>query len=227
MGAVHPQVTRVKYDREVANLSRDAARHRSLGIFLLAAEYPTVLVGFASPKLKPAAFIFAMHVDYTDYDLQAPSIRFVDPFTSAPYKASEVPTQMMRTVGPPRPAAVPFPPELAGQAPLPGNPGQPPGFPPPGTPQAPPMGGLMIVEQQPLLQAYGPDDIPFLCLPGVREYHDHPGHSGDHWELHRTIGAGSLARLVQVVHTYAVQPVQGWNVHLNPQFTLAYGEPPL
>ncbi|WP_280791021.1 putative metal-binding protein [Blastococcus sp. TF02A_35] len=227
MGAVHPQVTRVKYDREIANLSRDAARHRSLGIFLLAAEYPTVLVGFASPKLKPAAFIFAMHVDYSDYDLQAPSVRFVDPFTSVPYKASEVPTKMMRAVGPPRPAAVPFPSELAGQAPFPSNPGQPPGSPPPDTPHAPPMGAFMIVEHQPLLQDYGPDDIPFLCLPGVREYHDHPGHSGDPWELHRTTGAGSLARLVHVVHKYAVEPLGGWSVQLTPQISLGYGEPPL
>lgn len=225
-GAVDPQVARTKYDREVANLSRDAARHRSLGVFLLAADYPTVLVGFASPKLKPAAFIFAMHVDYADYDLQAPSVRFVDPFTSVPYKASELPTKMMRTVGPPRPAPMPFPPEVPAQTPLPGPPGQPPPFAAPDAPQTP-MGGFMIVEHQPLLQDYGPEDIPFLCLPGVREYHDHPAHSGDPWELHRTTGAGSLARLVDVVRTYAVEPLGGWAVQLTPQISLGYGEPPL
>lgn len=35
--------------------------------------------------------------------------------------------------------------------------------------------------------------LPFLCLPGVREYHQHPQHSGDDWLLHRSRGEGRLA----------------------------------
>jgi hypothetical protein len=35
--------------------------------------------------------------------------------------------------------------------------------------------------------------LPFLCLPGVREYHQHPQHSGDDWLLHRARGEGRLA----------------------------------
>jgi hypothetical protein len=220
-GAVHPQVARTKYAREVENLSRDAAHYRSLGVFLLEADYPTVLIGFAAPKLKPAPFVFAMEADYSDYDLLPPSVRFVDPFTSVPYKASELPTKMLRQVGPARPAnlPVPSPPEAAEVG---GARAEAPGPVP-----VPMMGGLMIVEHQPLLQDYGPDEIPFLCLPGVREYHEHPGHSGDAWELHRRNGAGSLVRLVDVVRTYAVDPVAGWQVNLTPQVSLGYGEPPL
>src|SRR5690242_10037850 len=26
---------------------------------------------------------------------------------------------------------------------------------------------------------------PFFCIPGIRQYHDHPQHSGDSWLLHR------------------------------------------
>jgi hypothetical protein len=219
-------VNRTKYNREVANLSRDAARYRSLGVFLLSAEYPTVLVGFAAARLKPAPLIFAMLADYADFDLRAPSVRFVDPFTSVPYKQSELPTQMMRSTRQPTPAGFPF--GLGVPHPIGAN------LSGPGTDAtgvtgadaAPPAAGFMLV-QQPLLQAYGPDDIPFLCLAGVREYHEHPGHSGDPWELHRCTGAGSLARLVEVVRTYAVEPVAGWNVQLVPQVTLGYGEPPL
>lgn len=232
MGAVHPQVARAKYDREIAPLARDAARYRSLGVFLLAAERPTVLVGFAAPKLKPAPFIFAMQVDYTDYDLQAPSVRFVDPFTSVPYKASELPTKMLRTVGSPSVAEIPVPPGLPGPlaaaAPPGGNVAGAGGAASPALSFA----GFTITQQQPLLQDYGPDEIPFLCLPGVREYHEHPGHSGDPWELHRLTGAGShggagsLVRLVEVVRTYAVAPVAGWTVSLAPQVALGYGEPP-
>jgi hypothetical protein len=28
--------------------------------------------------------------------------------------------------------------------------------------------------------------VPFLCLRGIREYHEHPQHSGDDWMLYRT-----------------------------------------
>lgn len=251
-GATHPRVNVAKYEREVENFERDAARYRSLGVFLLAADYPTVLIAFAAPQLKPSPLVFAMHADYTDYDLQPPSVRFVDPFTSEPYKASELPTMMMRSVEQPLPPGVAFP---AGGA---GQPGAPPGMTPARQADGPPLGipasdpvadaeaapgivrqpaaagpvvpspqaGVVFVAQQPLLQAYGPDEIPFLCLAGTREYHQHPGHSGDSWELHRTTGAGSLVRLIEVVRTYAVEPIGGWSVNLVPQVTLGYGEAP-
>lgn len=95
--------------------------------------------------------------------------------------------------------------------------------------QSPPVGlqpgGVAMVEQ--LMQAYGPESIPFLCLPGTREYHDHPGHSGDPWELHRSAGAGRLVRILDVIDTYGVRPITGFNVALAPQIQgLAQGEPP-
>jgi Predicted metal binding domain len=36
---------------------------------------------------------------------------------------------------------------------------------------------------------------PFFCVPGIREYHDHPQHTGDPWLLHRAGGEGSLATI--------------------------------
>lgn len=226
LGAVHPQVARAKYEREVEQFSRDGGRHRALGVLLLEAEFPTVLLGFAAPKLKPPAFIFGMLVDYTDYDLVPPSVRFVDPFTSRPLTAAELPTKMMRTVQPAGASPFPFPfpqPPVGPVAALDAGPAG--GDPHDGPPVVAPP-GLFFVEQQPLLQDYGPETLPFLCLPGVREYHQHPGHSGDAWELHRPDGAGALARLADVVRTYAVDPVGGWSVTLVPQVSLGYGEPP-
>ncbi|HLK53358.1 MAG TPA: putative metal-binding protein, partial [Candidatus Angelobacter sp.] len=41
------------------------------------------------------------------------------------------------------------------------------------------------VDVQPLLVAHSGEDIPFLCIPGVREYHSHPAHTGNSWFLHR------------------------------------------
>jgi hypothetical protein len=110
-------------------------------------------------------------------------------------------------------------PYRANQLPTPLNRGIP--QPVPGAPE-----GVQMLIQQPLMQGYAPEDIPFLCLAGVREYHDHPGHSGDSWELHRPSRAGALVRLVEVIHTYGVAPLVGWNVNFNPQVTFGWAEPP-
>ena len=74
-----------------------------------------------------------------------------------------------------------------------------------------------MVGQQPLMQAAKPEDIPFLCIAGVREYHEHPAHSGDAWELHRKAGAGRLVRLLEVIDTYGVRPISGYNIELVPR----------
>jgi hypothetical protein len=75
--------------------------------------------------------------------------------------------------------------------------------------------------------AHGPDDIPFLCIAGTREYHEHPAHSGDAWELHRQAGAGRLVRILDVIHTYGVAPINGYAVTLTPQITgFSLGEVP-
>ena len=81
--------------------------------------------------------------------------------------------------------------------------------------QAPPGGGIpRVIQEQPLMQAAKPDDIPFLCIAGVREYHDHPAHSGDAWELHRKAGAGRLVRLLEVFETYGVRPISGYQIEI-------------
>ena len=85
---------------------------------------------------------------------------------------------------------------------------------------------VQLNKAEDLMQAHSPEAIPFLCIPGVKEYHDHPGHSGDPWELHRPAGAGRLVRLLEVITKYGVEPVTGFNVNLVPQVTFAVSEPP-
>ena len=82
------------------------------------------------------------------------------------------------------------------------------------------------IEVQELMQAHSPEDLPFLCVAGVREYHDHPGHSGDPWEIHRSAGEGRMVRLLEVISKYALEPVTGFHVNLVPQVTFAVSEPP-
>lgn len=181
---VDPEVSRSKFDREIAEYRELEEEYRTRGWLLLSAEFPHVLIALASPKLRPPAIVTGVAFDYTNYDAQPPSVRLVNPFTGEPYAHKDLPTQLLQPVQ---------------------------GDPVPGMPN-----GARLVLQQPLMQAHAPDDIPFLCLAGVREYHEHPGHTGDSWELHRPSGAGRLIRLLDVIHRYGVQPISGYSVQLQP-----------
>ena len=87
-------------------------------------------------------------------------------------------------------------------------------------------GKAQLDTAQDLMQAHSPEDLPFLCIPGVKEYHDHPGHSGDPWEIHRSAGEGRLVRLLDVISKYGLEPVKDFHVNLTPQVTLSFSKPP-
>jgi len=53
---------------------------------------------------------------------------------------------------------------------------------------------------------------PFLCLPGIREYHNHPQHTGDDWLIHRTSGAGRLTVICERIWQRMVRNVVGLRV---------------
>lgn len=186
---VDPAVSRAKFDREVAEYRALEADYRARGWLLLHAVFPEILVVMAAPRLKPPAIVTGVQFDYTNYDAAPPSMRLVDPFTAQPYLFKDLPTGLRRT--------------------LPGQPFALPGM---------PLGQQVLLNQQvPLMQAHGPEEIPFLCLAGVREYHEHPAHNGDAWELHRAGGAGRLVRLLDIVHKYGIAPLTGYAVQLTPQ----------
>lgn len=194
---VDPEVSRSKFDREIAEYRALGADYRARGWFLVHADFPRVLVVMAAPQLKPAAIVTGVALDYTNYDQLPPSVQLVNPFTGVPFKRKELPTALPRLV--------------EGQAvQLPGG----------------PAGMQMIVNQaQDLMQAHTPEDVPFLCLAGTREYHQHPAHGGDAWELHRTTGAGRLVRLLDIVHRHGVLPITAWGVNLVPQVGFNLGPP--
>ena len=60
--------------------------------------------------------------------------------------------------------------------------------------------------------------LPFLCLPGVREYHEHPAHTGDSWLLHRGGTEGTLYFLIEKIAQYGVEPIHGFEMRLNVAF---------
>lgn len=188
-----PQVVRRKVEREVASYFARQDHYRARGIWPLQYEFPQLLVAFVAANFKPQPFVaFGLLVDMSNYDVEPPSLRFVNPFTRAPLKLSEIPTRLVRIryqdIGPPQfPAGIAVPPQLAQAL---------------GQPQR-------IQQQDELLQGIPPDDDrPFVCLQGVREYHTNPAHTGDPWWLYRGKGAGGLLRLLDIIAKYGTEAMR-------------------
>jgi len=189
--SVDPSVSEVKFDREIAEFRAMVAEYGRRGWFLVDATFPQALVVLSAPQVKPHPVVTGVLLDYTDYDFAPPSVKLVDPFTREPYRWEELPTQLLRQV---EAQAMPIMIQV------------PEGVEPP-----------KMMMNQPLMQPDLTGAAPFLCIAGVREYHDHPGHSGDSWDLHRNAGAGKLVRVLDVIDTYGVRPINGFNVQLQPQ----------
>ncbi|WP_246805935.1 MULTISPECIES: putative metal-binding protein [unclassified Ensifer] len=178
---VDEAVSRRKFDREVAQYRALESTYRKRGWFLLEATFPTVLVLFAALKVPPKPLVCAARLDFTNYDLVPPSVTFVDPATSEALPMKSLGFHLMRLIGFEGASDETIAELLKQQQSLP---------------------------VQPLLQSHGPDEIPFLCLPGVREYHNHPAHTGDSWLLHRPFGEGSLNFILEHIWASGIKPIQ-------------------
>ncbi len=180
---VDPSVSKAKFEVEIARYREIEAEVRPKGWLLLRAEFPQVVVAFAAAHVRPPALVFAVKLDFTNYDLWPPSVQLVNPFTWQPYKAKECPTKLYRGTRQSLPPGLP--PEMLTQIP--------------------------VVATE-IVQAHDPEQIPFLCLPGVREYHQHPAHTNDPWIAHRGSGKGTLFAILQTLYRYGVEPLKGFQV---------------
>lgn len=66
--------------------------------------------------------------------------------------------------------------------------------------------------------------LPFLCLPGIREYHRHPQHSGDDWLRYRAQGMGAPAVICERIWQYMTGPVTGIAVNIGIGLQVHPGE---
>jgi hypothetical protein len=187
--SVDPDVSRAKFAREVADYRSMESTYRKKGWFMLDAEFPQAFVVFAATKLKPSPIIAAVVLDFINYDMQPPSVTFVDPFTREPILAKSLLFQMYR-----RPV-------------LPGA----------STETVAAMLQQGAVQPVQMIQSNSLDDAPFVCLPGIREYHDNPAHTGDSWLLHRSSGEGSLAFILEKIWAYGVNPITHFQVQMQVQ----------
>lgn len=176
---VDPAVSEAKFARELAVVLARNADLRRRGWWILDATFPNVIVAFASSVVQPRAIVFGAQINFDNYDLWAPSVRIIDPFTGIPLRARELPPSLTFT----RRIQLP-------QITVPDG------------------SILQPFQDQPLLLTHGPDELPFFCIPGVREYHDHPAHSGDHWFLHRQRGEGTLYFLLEKLARYGLEGVR-------------------
>lgn len=170
--AVDPEVSRAKFEREVAEYRSMEDTFVKRGWWLMQAAFPIVKVAYLTTKTRPSMLALAVRVDFNDYDLRPPSVKFVDPFDDRELGFHELLTKLPR-----------LEPAMTDEA------------------VAAAKAGVGSVSIQMLIQGY-PGLPGFLCLPGIREYHDNPGHTGDAWLLHRDKGDGRLFNILDVIWRY-------------------------
>lgn len=65
------------------------------------------------------------------------------------------------------------------------------------------------------------DGEPFFCVPGIREYHQHPFHTGDSWYLYRKNNKeGTLCFILDNLHWYGTNGIIGYQ----PQMQIQLGQ---
>jgi hypothetical protein len=84
-------------------------------------------------------------------------------------------------------------------------------------PAKPHVRAIMPTQEGPrdvLIDAHPLSGQPFLCLPGIREYHSHPQHTGDDWLLHRPAHEGSLINICERIWRLMAKNVLGLAVSI-------------
>lgn len=162
---VDPQVTKQKFDAELKTFEIVEERYLRKGIICHRISYPDIYFLFAIPRFTPYPIAFAIKVNFANYDFEAPSVVFVNPFTNELLKREQIPIAFIQVNN--------------------------------------------LLQPQDLLQGVG-DIIPFFCIPGVREYHNHAAHSGDSWFLHRTKGEGTLLFILDQLYNHSIPISKGY-----------------
>jgi hypothetical protein len=167
---IDPEVSKAKFNQETQLFLDAMDIHRRRGILVLDCAYPNVKLAFCAPQIKPAPIVFAVNINFTNYDMGPLSVRFIDAFTFELIPMAELPSHFVRKI-------------------IDAN----------GQPQMQPLAVRL------------PDGTPFICIPGVREYHNHPDHSNDPWLTHRGKGGeGTLGFIIDKLYQYGIVSLNGY-----------------
>lgn len=201
---IDPAISRAKFQRELEGFWRYKDMYAQRGCFIVSVTFPEVRAIFCATKTKPSAVVFGALMSFDNYDFWPPSVKLANPFTFIPYKTNELPTKLTHTV--PAGAQMNIP-ELLDQL---------------GAQLPPGVHPSQVREVQQLhdfVQSFGAEDEPFICMPGIREYHNTPAHTGDIWLRHRGKGEGTLEFLLNKLLRYGVEPLTGFQIALQPMIT--------
>lgn len=146
------EVSREKLRAELRQWEENRDLYMQRGWIILGVDDLWLELAILQPAANtawPPFVAVTVGLDYRNYDLQPPSVTFLDPLSRAPsdpiVKPHQVEGQRLRLLVP---------------------------------------GGHPTTKR------------PFLCLPGVSEYHIHPEHDGDPWLAeHRALGEGKIANI--------------------------------
>ena len=165
-------VTRRKFDFELGQFIRLKESNRKRGVIILDASFRNIYLAFSAINLNPSPIIFAVKINFENYDLEPLSVQFVNPFTfELINNRNQLLTHFNRKV-------------------------------------CLEDGGISM--QSLLVQNNGKP--PFICIPGIREYHNHPAHTGDSWLLHRRDGEGTLGFIVDKLYEYGISGIACYQV---------------
>lgn len=185
---VEPDVSRKKFDAELAEFLLIENDWRKKGVICLKAEFPVFQFIFIAHHVKPQTVAFGVEIDFTNYDVEPPSIIFIDSLTGSPITVKELNGLGFFQVNQQQPQQIQLGPQ-----------------------------GLQIAGPNPILMI-GKENKPFLCIPGVREYHDHPAHTDNPWLNYRGKGEGKLTFLLDQLFNHSIPYISGFNMSV--QFNL-------
>lgn len=182
MQTIDISVSQAKFKAELEKYYSAESTHSNRGILLLHAEFPNIILAFTARKLCPVPIVFAVRINFDNYDLHPLSVRFIDPFTRENLINSPVP--LLRKI--------------------------------------------IYPDKEPELHLLAQKDLtglPFICLPGIREYHVHPAHTGNFWLLYRNkSGEGSLGFIIDKLYEYGISGISNYQIQAQLQIQVPHSQ---
>jgi hypothetical protein len=93
---VDPAVSLAKFNDEVGRFRAQEQHNAERGLWLLRAEFPIAEIAFVAARVRPATVVLVVRFDFTDFDVEPLSVKFVDPITRQELPADQLPTRMPR-----------------------------------------------------------------------------------------------------------------------------------
>jgi hypothetical protein len=173
---IDPKISRIKFEKEIESLMLIKHILRKKGWIIECVEFPIVRVTFLTAKVQPPIAQVTVELNYANYNILPPSVKFLNPVTFDPIIIT----------------------------------------------------GLQIVDGNSnniVLQPHPKTKLAFFCMAGVQEYHSHPQHDGDSWDIYRYSEKDSLFYILDKIWLYCISIINSFLIQLQinmSQISLKY-----